>query len=164
MSPNGGVGGGGREREWEWKIEGWHQHCTLVLIDREIMWFLFLTQEELCSPPLCTGVWSRALSGCVLPWWWPGACGCIGCLWLAWLWQVKEAGRVVSPLAQVVHPYFTCCQGEQPLCFMHKKGIGESGLMGSSYKRTAVCPQPMGRRMGHADCSCGRDCIWCSGT
>lgn len=30
----------------------------------------------------------------------------------------QGAGRVVSPLAQAVHPCLGCCQGEQPLCFI----------------------------------------------
>lgn len=59
----------------------WH----LLLVDREIMWFQFLTQEGLCSPSLRAGVWTRALRGRVLLWWRPGAGGCIGCLCLAWL-------------------------------------------------------------------------------
>lgn len=58
-----------------------------------------------------------------------------------------EAGRVVSPVAQGVHPCLGWCQGEQPPYFMHKKGISEPGLVGSSYKRTAVHPShPIVRR------------------
>lgn len=57
----------------------WH-----LLIDREITWFQFVAQEQLCSLSLHAGEWPCTALG------WPGACGCIGYLCLAWLCKSKQ--------------------------------------------------------------------------
>lgn len=92
------------------------------------------------SPSLRAGAWSRVLSGCVLHC--DGVPGCAGCLCL----DVTRKQTEWSP--PWLRLSLGCCQGEQQLCFMCWKRIGESGLMGSLFKKNCSPSPPLGENKG----------------